>query len=139
VLSALALGRSAFAPALAGASIARARPAGTTVSYTDNKAATTSFSVLSPHPGVLSRARCVKPPKRTRAHRGRSCTRFTPVGSFTHADLAGANRFHFTGRVDGRALAPGSYELSATPVAGGLTGLTRSVAFRILRPAQRAG
>ncbi len=139
VLSALALSRSAFAPARAGAAIARTRPAGTTVAYTDSEAATTSFSVLSPHPGVLQGARCVKRPKHARAHHGRSCTRFTPVGSFTHGDVAGANRFHFTGRVNGHALAPGGYELSATPVAGGVTGRTRTVVFRILGSATRAG
>jgi hypothetical protein len=35
------------------------------------------------------------------------------VGSFTHADVAGANRFRFTGRVGGRKLRPGSYRLRA--------------------------
>jgi hypothetical protein len=138
VLSPLSLSRSAFSAAPAGASIARTSPTGTTVAYTDSRAATTTFTVLSPHLGVRQGASCVKPPKRSRARHGRSCTRFTPVGGFTHVDLAGANHFHFTGRVGGRALAPGGYELSATPVAGRVTGRTRSVAFRIVRAATRA-
>jgi hypothetical protein len=35
------------------------------------------------------------------------------VGNFKHRDRAGKNAFLFTGRVNGRALAPGHYELVA--------------------------
>jgi hypothetical protein len=54
------------------------------------------------------------------------------VGNFTHADAAGHNRFHFTGRVRGHKLAVGPYKLVATPSAHGTTGQARSAKFRIL-------
>jgi hypothetical protein len=44
------------------------------------------------------------------------------VASFAHHDAAGANRFRFTGRVDGRTLAPGHYRLQAIPHNRGGTG-----------------
>jgi hypothetical protein len=37
-----------------------------------------------------------------------------PLGSFTHADGAGANRFWFTGRLRGRKLGRGAYRLEVT-------------------------
>jgi hypothetical protein len=58
--------------------------------------------------------------------------RYVTVGSFVHRDRAGANRFHFTARVNGRALARGRYRLTATPVLSGLKGASRSIAFRVI-------
>ena len=56
------------------------------------------------------------------------------VGSFTHADTAGANSVRFSGRLHGRALAPRSYRLMATPRnAAGLTGATVDAVFSITR------
>jgi hypothetical protein len=46
--------------------------------------------------------------------------------------MAGANSFHFTGRVRHHRLRPGSYRLSATPVANGTKGTTRTTRFRVL-------
>ncbi|HKP21834.1 MAG TPA: hypothetical protein VJT68_09970, partial [Thermoleophilaceae bacterium] len=75
--------------------------------------------------------KCVPP---RRAPRGRACTRAVPVrGGFRHAGKAGANSFTFTGRVGGRALSPGRYRLTATPVgADGLAGAPRQAQFRVL-------
>ena len=42
-------------------------------------------------------------------------TRYINVGSFTHADPAGANRFRFSGCVHGRRLRPGTYRMRAIP------------------------
>lgn len=53
------------------------------------------------------------------------------LGSFSHRDLAGANRFRFTGRVRGRALNPGRYTLRATATLGGLTSRPIQLSFRI--------
>jgi hypothetical protein len=55
------------------------------------------------------------------------------VGGFTHPDAAGANRFHFIGRVGGHRLQPGNYRLSAAPQANGTTWKTVSAQLRILR------
>ena len=61
------------------------------------------------------------------------CVRWVPVGrGFTHADLPGPNRFRLTNRSSGRNLRPGEYRLVATPRAGGMTGNTLRVKFRII-------
>jgi hypothetical protein len=38
---------------------------------------------------------------------------------------------HFNGRIRGRALVAGSYELQVTPTLGSLIGKTKTVKFRI--------
>jgi hypothetical protein len=121
---------SAFAAANKGASIAR--QTGTTISYSDSQAATTTFTVLKPQIGVKNkRGSCVTP---TRRKRGTRCTRYVKIGSFTHSDLAGLNSFHFTGRVRGRKLTPGNYELQVVPrAANGKIGLATIMTFRIIR------
>lgn len=131
--SGLALSRSRFAVASAGASIAAKRPVGTIVTYTDSEVATTTFTVLHKLPGVKSNGSCVAPPRHRRPHhRYVSCTRLLALGSFTHADVMGANSFEFTGRVGGRALNVGSYALSAVPEnSAGASGAAVKVAFTI--------
>src|SRR5207302_5058173 len=64
----------------------RPRPR-TTITYTDSRAATTTFVIT----------RCVR-------SRGRRCTRYSRVGSFTQIDVQGANRIRFNGRIRGRSL-----------------------------------
>ena len=78
---------------------------GTKISYSDTKAATTSFVVVH-----LVRHR-----------------RPTRVARFSHRDKAGRNSVRFAGR----GLKPGSYRLQATPRLQGLTGQTVSVTFTI--------
>ena len=87
------------------------REAGAIVSYIDTQSATTTFTVQRLVEGRRQGHSCVKPTKHNRSH-GR-CTRTVTIGAFTHADAVGANRFRFTGRVDGRKLAPESYRLRA--------------------------
>ena len=53
-------------------------------------------------------------------------------GSFTLAGLAGTNTFHFTGRLNGKRLAPGKYRLVATPKANGEIGSKATAAFTII-------
>jgi hypothetical protein len=100
---------------------------GTTISYTDSVAATTTLAIFELHPGVRRHGRCVK---RTEHARGRGCTVLSRVLSFTHNDHAGANtmRLH-------RHLPPGRYLLRATPHASGGTGRTVSASFTIIEPA----
>ncbi len=117
-----------FRAATSGASIAalpkpmrarhrrRVMPTGATVSYTDATAGSATFVVLRPLPGERRGHGCVARATR-RGHRrrraGRACVRYVRLGSFTHRDAAGANSFHFTGRLGRRRLAPGSYRLQA--------------------------
>jgi hypothetical protein len=56
-----------------------------------------------------------------------------PLGTFSRPDKAGANSFHFTGRVSGHALKPGPYAFTAQPRAGGKIGKTATVRFHVIR------
>jgi hypothetical protein len=85
------------------------RKPGAIVSYIDTQSATTTFTVQHLVEGRRQGHSCVKPTKHNRSH-GR-CTRTATIGAFAHAGAVGANRFRFTGRVNGRKLAPGSYRL----------------------------
>ena len=87
---------------------------GMKISYTSSVAGKTTFTVLKSLPGVKSGKRCVAPPKKRRRGQ-KSCTRTLTLGSFTHNDTTGSNAFRFTGRVRGRALAPGRYTLKIVP------------------------
>jgi outer membrane protein assembly factor BamB len=53
-------------------------------------------------------------------------------GSITLAGRAGANTFKFHGRIGGRRLRRGSYELIATPGAGGLSGSASAAKFLVV-------
>ena len=54
------------------------------------------------------------------------------MGSFTHVDAAGANRPHFSGRLRGRKLKPGSYRLQAVARnAAGQSSATMVASFRV--------
>ncbi len=132
--SGLTLSPTSFAAQTAGPSIAKHRAAqGTTVSYSDTQAATTTVQVQRPTSGIrVGGGPCTAPPKHRPRH-AHACTLYVTVGSsFTHADSAGTNRFHFTGRVSGRRLAKGSYRLAVTPLLGGRAGATLTATFSIV-------
>jgi hypothetical protein len=133
VLSGLALRPASFRAAPSGASIATAkRQTGTTVSYRDSLGSRTTFTITATHPGVRFGKRCAHK-KHHRPHGKKPCIRRVKLGSFGRSDKAGANTFHFTGRVKGRALKPGAYELTAQPQAGGSTGRPVTVRFQVVR------
>jgi hypothetical protein len=136
-LSAFSISPRSILPAAKGATIARARqparPTGATIAYADARAANTTFVVIRGLPGVLSGKLCVKPPRHKRRKRQQACTRYIRAGSFIHADKAGHNSFHFSGRMAGRKLAVGSYRLAATPRIAGRNGRTVSTTFRVIR------
>ena len=135
-LTALKLAPAVFAAAGSGASIARThgtkKRTGTTVSYTDSEGATTTLTVAREAAGVRSGSACVAPPRRRKSGaKPKACTRLVVAGHFTHADTAGPNRFHCTGRVGSHALRAGRYELTAVPAAGSSTGAPATAHFRI--------
>jgi hypothetical protein len=74
---------------------------------------------------------CVRPGKRTHTHR--RCTRWIGVDHFTHADDAGSNHFHFTGRVNGHKLRAGRYRLHASPRNASGVGPATNARFKIKR------
>jgi hypothetical protein len=106
------------------------RKTGATVSYTLNEAALVTFTIQTSQPGRISKSRaCVR---QTRANRhARRCKRRVVLGSFTEHGNAGANHFHFTGRLNGHALPAGSYTLIAAPTASGVTGFFKTASFRV--------
>jgi acetyl esterase/lipase len=90
------------------------RRGGAKIIYRDPIAATTRFQVFRQATGVK---------------RGK---RLIGVGSFSRRDHAGTMTLHFSGRLGGHALAPGSYVLKASAARDGQRGGTLSTAFRIL-------
>jgi hypothetical protein len=102
-------------------------PVGTTVTYSLSAAGTIGFSVERAVKGRKVGKKCRKT---TRANRKRKkCNLFRKVkGGFTHAGAAGANKFRFSGRLNGKALKPGRYRLVGT-----LGDSSRRAGFRIVR------
>lgn len=104
------------------------------VSYEDSEAATTKFTVIREVRGFKHGRSCVaKRPSGERKHKPKRCVRHNAVGSFSHVDIAGHNRFAFSGRIHGHKLKPGSYHLDVRPALDGLRGAIRSAAFKIVR------
>jgi hypothetical protein len=132
-VGAVTLSPSSFPAAPRGPSVLAAkRRYGTKVSYTLNEAADVRFTVAQFQSGREAKGgRCVTSTRANR--RARRCTRrVTLPGSFTRAGTAGANSFRFTGRLRGRKLRRGRYQLVATPSAGGKAGRAARASFRII-------
>jgi parallel beta-helix repeat protein len=87
---------------------------GTGITYRDTLAADTTLRVYRKLRGAKRGGKCVAKPKGNPRPDGKPCMRLVLVGTFMHHDKAGANRLHFTGRIRGHALRPGSYELEVT-------------------------
>jgi hypothetical protein len=131
-ISRLHVSPHSFHAASRGPTIAARRTGltGTKVSYRDTQAAITTFTVLQPRGGIRQGKRCVAA---KRGRRGGRCTRHVALGHFTHRDRAGANSFHFTGRLHGKKLPPGAYQLQAVPRVAGRSGRLVRVSFRVIR------
>jgi hypothetical protein len=96
------------------------------ISYTLNVAATVSLTLKRQVPGRNVNGRCIKPTTKNRKHR--KCRRLVNVpGKLTLAGRPGANKSTFNGKIGGRQLGPGTYQL-ITAVAGGSSS---TVSFKI--------
>ena len=117
LIAALELSPASFRAANAGPTVAKPTQGtptrGTTVSYTDSLAGATRFTVLRVSAGRSVGKRCVKPTQQNRD--AKRCTRRVARGGFSHTGVAGKNRLHFSGRLAGKKLAPGKYQLRAVP------------------------
>jgi hypothetical protein len=82
---------------------------GSTISWSDTQVATTTLSILTPVRGRRAGSHCVALSRRNRTHR--RCTRYVTLDSLIHHDREGRNTLRFNGRVDGRKLKPGRYDL----------------------------
>ncbi len=123
----LDLARAAFRAAGRGGSVRAAAKVGTKVGYTLSAAGTVGFTVERRGAGRKAGGKCRK---RTRANAGRKRCDLRLKGSFKHQGAAGANSFVFTGRLKGRKLKPGRYNLVAKP--GGVGAKASRAKFRIV-------
>jgi hypothetical protein len=136
VISGLSLSPTHFAAASHGVTIAKKKkhkpPIGTTISYSDSQAATTSFSVLKRLEGYEKAGTCVatKPKGHKKPKR---CTFYKAIGSFAHMDTAGQNQFRFTGYLLGHKLAADAYRLEAVPTYEGQAGASLTTSFTIVK------
>jgi hypothetical protein len=134
VLTGLKISPSAFFAALSGGPVSSAakKPKGkygAKLTYGDSQAAATTFTVLHESAGRMQGKSCKKPTSKNR--HGKRCTLLKKVGSFTHADTAGANSLRFSGRLNGRKLPPGTYELKAVAHDAAGNGKPVEKSFRI--------
>jgi hypothetical protein len=132
VITALTISPAAFAAAPKGATISKAakkKKYGAKIAYLNSQAATTTFTVLLPVAGRMRGKSCKKPSSSNR--HGKRCTILKRIGTFTHPDAAGANSFHFSGRLNGKRLPKGSYRLQAVPHDAAGNGAAVSVKFTI--------
>lgn len=110
-LSALHLAPRAFKAARSGSSVTHESHSGTRVSFTVSAAARVDFSIERLAAGFTQGLQCVAV-----RHGGtaKPCTRHVKLrGVFSVRASTGANSFRFSGRLEGHALAPGSYHLVA--------------------------
>ncbi len=110
------LARAAFRAAARGGSVRAAAKVGTKVSYSLSAAGTVGFTVERRGAGRKVGGKCRK---RTSANAARKRCDLRLKGSFKHQGAAGPNSFVFTGRLKGRKLAPGRYNLVAKPAGAG--------------------
>lgn len=102
-------------------------PVGATVAYGLSAPATVQFRVERKVSGRKAGKRCVK---KTRANKGKKkCALYKPIkGGFAHSGATGQNTFKFSGRIGGKSLKPGRFEL-----VGGVGGSIKRAAFRIVK------
>ena len=106
------------------------RKFGTKVTFTLDQAASVRFTVQRPRHGRGKHGEATRPPEERQA---RKCTRFVTLRGVSRSPgVAGTNTFHFTGRLNGKRLAPGKYRLVATPKANGEIGNKATAGFTII-------
>jgi hypothetical protein len=115
---------------------AQARRGGTTVRWSVDEPATTTFAIARTLPGRRSGRRCVRPTRRLR--RARRCTRIVARGTLRRRTAAGRNSLRFSGRIGRRALPRGTYQMVivATDAAGNRSA-PRTLRFTVVRAPRR--
>ena len=105
---------------------------GTTLKFSLSEAATVTVSVAKAVPGRKSGRSCVAPGK---AKPGApKCTRHLAKGSLTLSAKSGANSSPFSGKLNGKALSPGSYQASfLARDAAGNASAPKAAAFTVVR------
>jgi hypothetical protein len=108
------------------------KPLGTTLGVRLTVASRIVLTVTKPAQGRRSKGACVAPTRRL--SKARKCTRQVPLkGSIAKGGKAGLNRIAFSGKLRGRALAPGRYTFVITlPRVGAAKPVVATKAFRVL-------
>jgi hypothetical protein len=97
------------------------------VSYKLSNAAKVTFTLKRQVGGRKVRGRCVRPNRRN--HKSRRCTRLIGVsGRITKNGRSGSNSLNFNGRIGGRNLGRGSYQITAAASKG----TSQKATFRIV-------
>jgi hypothetical protein len=133
--STLALSSSTFAAQTSGPSASATGTHGTSVRFQLNVVAEMSFGIERVTVGrkLTRKGTSVCAAQMSSNHSKPRCTRLVSLrGAFARAGVAGTNSFHFSGRLSGRALAPGHYRLLGTPIVNGARAATVSIAFTII-------
>jgi hypothetical protein len=120
-LSSLKLGLVSFFAATKGGAITNKKGIGTPITYKDTEAATATVTLYQVKFGVKRGGKCVAGQAKSAHTR---CLRYHAVGSFTHADVAGKNKLRFSGRLHGRTLKSGLYQLRISAALDGVAGNT---------------
>lgn len=130
--------KRAGGPVVSGVRVSRSKRDGASggfdVSYRLSADARVTFALDRVLGGVMRAGHCVAWTRSGRARAG--CTRDVRLrGEFATGGVAGTNRFHFAGRLRGRALATGAYVLlvSARSSAGRTSAVARSSRFHVAR------
>jgi hypothetical protein len=105
---------------------------GTVFAYTLTEAAHVTFTVERKSVGRRSRGHCVKQTKRNA--KGKRCSLFQPVGSFTQDAAAGQNSRRWFGTVGSKVVKPGTYRAAivATDAAANKSAPKR-VGFKVVK------
>jgi uncharacterized delta-60 repeat protein len=133
--SKLALSSATFAAQASGPSASATGTHGTSVRFQLNVAAEMSFGVERVTVGrrLTHKGKPVCAAQTSSDRSKPRCPRLVSLkGRFARAGVAGTNSFHFSGRLSGRALAPGNYRLLVTPIVNGTRAATDSIAFTII-------
>lgn len=105
---------------------------GTTIRYSLSEAARVVFTVDGQTKGRRVKKVCKKATRRNR--KGKRCTILDRAGSFAKDSDEGANIKRFSGKIGGKTLKPGSYQLTldATDAAGNRA-VPRVLTFKVVR------
>jgi streptogramin lyase len=103
--------------------------------YTLSEPGKVTITIERKRSGRRVGGRCVRPTAKNR--RRAACDRYVAVGTLRANGLQGANTVRFSGRLNGRKLAPGSYRASAiaTDAAKNVSAASR-VTFTIRKPSR---
>jgi hypothetical protein len=116
---------------LTGQAAAKHHKRGTVFSFQLDQAATVKVAIQTRARGRRSGRSCRADSRRLR-HRPR-CTRIITIATLTRAAHAGLNKVSFSGRVHGKALAPGRYQASFTAIDSAGASPPKTLSFTIVR------